>query len=182
MTNPPEYPVPSVPTVSFAPPGGFPEALQITPEQGKLLESALRIKIMHTLSAEPLTSKQVAGKLGKTPGNVHYHMMKLLEGGLLELVRTDTSGGIVQKFYRSVATQFRSEQLTGFHFAPEHKVEHFTTRLMLAPEELAAFRREMLELIVSWESKATDGEEYGLELVIGRLLPADPSIAPEVSP
>lgn len=68
------------------------QPLKVTPEQDKLLESALRIKIMHTLSGEPLTSKQVAGKLNKTPGNIHYHIIKLYEGGLLELVRTETAG------------------------------------------------------------------------------------------
>lgn len=87
------------------------QPFQVSPEQSKLLESALRIKIMHTLAEEPLTSKQVAEKLGKTPGNIHYHIVKLYEGGLLDLVRTEASGGIIQKFYRSKATWFRSENL-----------------------------------------------------------------------
>ncbi|WP_151737432.1 winged helix-turn-helix domain-containing protein [Paenibacillus tengchongensis] len=158
-----------------------PEALQVTPAQGKLLESALRIKILHTLAEEPLTSKQVAEKLGKTPGNVHYHMMKLLGGGLLELVRTDVSGGVVQKFYRSVATLFRLESFTGFQFAAEHKVEHFKTRLTLSPEELEDFRRDMLKLITFWESKATSGGEYGVEMIIGQLPQADSDSDREVN-
>ena len=75
------------------------QPLKVTPEQDKLLESALRIKIMHTLSGEPLTSKQVAGKLNKTPGNIHYHIVKLYEGGLLELVRTENADLIVSGGY-----------------------------------------------------------------------------------
>ncbi|MEI2395086.1 MULTISPECIES: winged helix-turn-helix domain-containing protein [Paenibacillus] len=153
------------------------QPLKVTPEQDKLLESALRIKIMHTLSGEPLTSKQVAGKLNKTPGNIHYHIIKLYEGGLLELVRTEAAGGIIQKFYRSKGTMFRSEQLSSFHFRQEDQVEHFITRLTLSPPELAKFHQEMLELITAWESKVTAGDEYGVEIVMGRLQSAEP--APE---
>lgn len=54
---------------------------------------------MHALADEPLTSKQVAEKLHKTPGNIHYHIIKLFEGGLLELVRTEAAGGIYGMLY-----------------------------------------------------------------------------------
>lgn len=153
--------------------------LMLTPEQDKLLESALRIKIMHTLSGEPLTSKQVAEKLNKTPGNIHYHIIKLYEGGLLELVRTEAAGGIIQKFYRSRGTMFRSEALSSFQFRKEERIEHFITRLTLSPSELAGFHQELLELITSWESKVTAGDEYGVEIMVGRLQPADPAVQPE---
>ncbi|WP_379148024.1 helix-turn-helix domain-containing protein [Paenibacillus sp. sgz500992] len=143
--------------------------LQVTPEQNKLLESALRIKIMHALADEPLTSKQVAEKLHKTPGNIHYHIIKLFDGGLLELVRTETAGGIIQKFYRSKATFFRSENFSGFQFRKEDTVEHFVTRLSLSPSELKAFQQEMMKFISSWESKVTHGEEYGIDVIIGHL-------------
>lgn len=155
---------------------------QVSPEQSKLLESALRIKIMHTLAEEPLTSKQVAEKLGKTPGNIHYHIVKLHEGGLLELVRTEASGSIIQKFYRSVATWFRSENFSGYQFGPEDQVEHFTTRLTLSPAELKAFRQEMMKFISSWESRVTEGDEYGIDFAIGRLQSNDNSEEPEVNP
>ncbi|MBT2292475.1 helix-turn-helix domain-containing protein [Paenibacillus albidus] len=143
--------------------------LQLTPEQDKLLESALRIKIMQALAGEPLTSKQVAEKLQKTPGNIHYHIVKLFEGGLLELVRTEAAGGIIQKFYRSRATWFRSANFSGFQFREEDIVEHFTTRLTLSGSELEAFQQEMKQFISKWESKITDGEEYGVDISIGRL-------------
>ncbi|WP_054943432.1 ArsR/SmtB family transcription factor [Paenibacillus ihuae] len=156
--------------------------LSITEEQNKLLESALRIKIMHALADEPLTSKQVAEKLHKTPGNIHYHIIKLFEGGLLELVRTEAAGGVIQKFYRSKGTFFHSENLRGFQFRTEDKIEHFTTRLTLSSAELAAFQRELMQVITAWESKITQGDEYGVEFVIGRLPHTDSSSEPEVSP
>ncbi|WP_410512351.1 winged helix-turn-helix domain-containing protein [Paenibacillus sp. BR2-3] len=145
--------------------------LPISEEQGKLLESALRIKIMHAFAHEPLTSKQVAEKLQKTPGNIHYHIMKLFEGGLLELVRTEAAGGILQKFYRSKATWFKMPNFNGFKFRPEDKVEHFLTRLTLAEDELERFRYELKQFISKWESDVTHGEEYGIDFVIGRLQP-----------
>ncbi|NGM85135.1 winged helix-turn-helix transcriptional regulator [Paenibacillus sp. 7124] len=151
-------------------PGKPESALPISGEQEKLLQSALRIKIMHALAGDPLTSKQVAEKLGKTPGNIHYHIQKLFEGGLLELVRTEAAGGIMQKFYRSKATWFRSPSFSGFGFRKEDTVEHFTTRLSLSEEELALFRQEVMRLIGQWEAKATHGEEYGVEMIIGQLL------------
>lgn len=143
--------------------------LQVTPEQDKLLESALRIKIMHALAGEPLTSKQVAEELQKTPGNIHYHIIKLFEGGLLDLVRTEVAGGIVQKFYRSKATWFRSANFSGFQFQKEDTVEHFTTRLTLSERELENFQQELKQFISIWESKITHGDEYGVDIVIGRL-------------
>lgn len=147
--------------------------LTLTEEQNKLLESALRIKIMHALADEPLTSKQVAEKLQKTPGNIHYHIVKLFEGGLLEIVRTEAAGGIIQKFYRSKGTFFHSGQLSGFQFRPEDRIEHFITRLTLSPAELSDFQQELTQLIISWESRSTHGDEYGVEFVIGRLPHAD---------
>ncbi|WNS42992.1 winged helix-turn-helix domain-containing protein [Paenibacillus sp. MMS20-IR301] len=173
-----QNPPPSTASAPISPDNNI-QPLKVTPEQDKLLESALRIKIMHTLSGEPLTSKQVAERLNKTPGNIHYHIIKLYEGGLLELVRTEAAGGIMQKFYRSKGTMFKSEQLSGFRFRKEDQVEHFITRLSLSPPELAEFHQEMLELITSWESRVTAGDEYGVEIMLGRLQPADSAAEPD---
>lgn len=164
-----------------AQPPDRPQPLSVTEEQNKLLESALRIKIMHALADEPLTSKQVAEKLHKTPGNIHYHIMKLFEGGLLELVRTEAAGGIIQKFYRSKGVFFHSGNFSGFQFRKEDKIEHFTTRLTLSSAELAAFQQDLVQLITAWESRITQGDEYGVEFVIGRLPHTDNAAEPEAN-
>ncbi|MDQ0196174.1 winged helix-turn-helix domain-containing protein [Paenibacillus wynnii] len=150
--------------------------LPISEEQVKLLESALRIKIMHALAQEALTSKQVAEKLQKTPGNIHYHIIKLFEGGLLELVGTEAVGGIIQKFYRSEATWFKAPNVSSLQFSPEDQIEHFTTRLTLAADELERFQTELKELITKWESEVTHGNEYGVDINIGRLQQFDDAI------
>lgn len=145
--------------------------LQITEEQARLLENVLRVKIMHALAGEPLTSKQVADRLGKTPGNIHYHLQKLYEGGLVELVRTEVSGGVVQKFYRSPGTWFNwpGSGASRLPVAQEQVAERLTSRLSLSDADFRRFRQEMMELIARWEAAATDGEEYGLEVTAWRL-------------
>jgi DNA-binding transcriptional ArsR family regulator len=148
--------------------------LQVTPEQAKLLESALRFKIMHALAEEPLTSKQVADKLQKTAGNIHYHISKLYDGGLLELVRTEAVGGIIQKFYRSKGTVFCSEHFAEFQFSKEDTIQHFNTRLTLSESELNSFQSELQQFLAQWESKVTHGKEYGVHIAIGHLPQSPP--------
>lgn len=141
----------------------------ITPEQGKLLESALRIKILHVLSKEERTSKQAAELLGASPGNIHYHIQKLYNGGLLQLVRTQTVGGVIEKYYRSVATVFRSEQLQEFNFLEGNSRHRIGTRLSLTEEQFLELSDQLNQLLGEWEAKATSGQEYGVTITLGRI-------------
>lgn len=65
----------------------------LTDGQYLLVAHPLRIRILHALAGAELTAAQVADSLGETRGNVHYHIQKLHQGGLLELVRTEPHGG-----------------------------------------------------------------------------------------
>lgn len=47
----------------------------------------------------PMTVKQVATELGESPAKVHYHVKKLVNGDLLELIKTELINGITAKFY-----------------------------------------------------------------------------------
>ncbi|MGG6309561.1 ArsR/SmtB family transcription factor [Paenibacillus macerans] len=152
-----------------------PTPMAINAEQSKLLESALRIKIMNVLADEPHTSKQVADLLGKTPGNVHYHIQKLYDGGLLDLVKTQTVGGVVEKYYRSKATYFKEEQFKEFAFLEGDPPYRAATRLLLSAGQRQAFIDEMDALIRKWESMDTDGDEYGVLFTLGRVQESDPA-------
>lgn len=148
--------------------------MPINAEQSKLLESALRIKILNVLADEPHTSKQVADLLGKTPGNVHYHIQKLHDGGLLDLVHTQTVGGVVEKYYRSKTTYFKLDRLTEFDYldgAPQYRT---ATRLLLSADQYQEFIDELDTLICKWEAKDTDGAEYGVLFTLGRVQGSDP--------
>lgn len=120
------------------------DPLSITIEQQKLLASALRIKLLHTLKETPRTVKQVADLLGETPGNIHYHIKRLEAGNLLELVETKAVGGIMEKYYRSFATVFQNA-------TPSRPgVE---TQLFLSQDEINELKLEVAALLEKWESR-----------------------------
>jgi DNA-binding transcriptional ArsR family regulator len=149
--------------------------MPINAEQSKLLESALRIKILNVLVEEPHTSKQVADLLGKTPGNVHYHIQKLYDGGLLDLVSTQTVGGVLEKYYRSKTTFFKPEPFPSFHYVEGMPQYRAATRLLLSPAQYQEFVNELDVLIRKWEAKDTDGAEYGVLFTLGRVQDSDSS-------
>ncbi|MBA9085331.1 DNA-binding transcriptional ArsR family regulator [Fontibacillus solani] len=150
--------------------------MQITREQAKLLESALRIKILNTLSEESRTSKQVADLLNKTPGNIHYHIQKLYDGGLLELVKTHAVGGVTEKYYRAKSTTFKQPDLPQFLFTRDTPMFDISTRLLLSEDQLEQFKHDFIALINKWEAMNTDtnGLEYGVSFQMGRVMDEDP--------
>lgn len=153
-----------------------PKLMQITRDQAKLLESALRIKILNTLSEESRTSKQVADLLNKTPGNIHYHIQKLYDGGLLELVKTQVVGGITEKYYRAKSTTFKQSNLSPFVFIQDTPTFDISTRLLLSEGQLQQFIHDFESLVNKWEAMDTDmnGQEYGISFLMGRVIDEDP--------
>jgi DNA-binding transcriptional ArsR family regulator len=75
----------------------------------KILFEPYRRRILRVYldSKESLTVKQVATILGEKPSKVHYHVMKLLSIGALELDRTETIKSIIAKYYKT--------RYVGFH-------------------------------------------------------------------
>lgn len=151
-------------------------SLVIDEKQNKLLQSALRIKIMHALAKEPMTSKQVADLLRKTPGNVHYHIQRLYEGGLLELADTRSVSGIVEKYYFARASQFHFPgSAEGPDWTKDDDIwtgggpfsEYHATRLDLSDEEAVRFSDELKALLEKWEQHTEGGREYGVSIRLG---------------
>lgn len=152
--------------------------LVIDEKQNKLLQNALRIKIMHALSREAMTSKQVADHLRKTPGNVHYHIQRLYEGGLLELSDTRSVAGIVEKYYTAKAAQFHFPgRAEGEGWQADDDAwtggspfsEYHATRLDLSEEEAVRFSDELKTLLEKWEQNTEGGQEYGVSIRLGRI-------------
>ncbi|MQR97146.1 ArsR/SmtB family transcription factor [Fictibacillus phosphorivorans] len=125
-------------------------SLSISADQQKLIANATRIQIIHLLKGEELTAKEVADKLGKTAGTVHYHIQLLFNGGILELVKEHRKGGIIEKYYRSKSTRFEliDEDNT--------KPSSISTNLLLDDEEKKQFLLELEQLFVRWESQVTN--------------------------
>ena len=59
------------------------------------------------LTKRPMTVKQIADTLGKSPGSIMHHINKLADMGLISIVSTNVSRtGIVEKYYRANAWKF----------------------------------------------------------------------------
>lgn len=73
------------------------------PEAIRLLFSEKHNRILKKLAEKELSISDIARSLGINPGSVHYHLKELEKHGLVRQVRQEIKGGIVKKFYRSVA-------------------------------------------------------------------------------
>lgn len=124
--------------------------LSISLEQRKLLASAVRVKILQAVRETPRTVKQLSDFLGETPGNVHYHIQRLVEGKLLELVETRIVNGIAEKYYKSHATIFK---------IPESSRPGVETQLMLTAGDVEELKLELAELLERWERKTAFREK-----------------------
>lgn len=66
----------------------------------------VRHRILQFLGPEPLTSSQVAERLGVHPANLTHHFRALLEGRLIRLVEERDTGRVIEKYYQAVARRF----------------------------------------------------------------------------
>jgi DNA-binding transcriptional ArsR family regulator len=136
------------------------DAFPLTLEQQKLLASAIRIQILHTIAETPRTAKQVADLLGQSPGNIHYHIKRLEEGGLVTLVETREVGGIVEKYYKSHHTRFRA---SGFSDYPGRA--RLFTRLLLSENDQIQLLEELEQVLLKWESRLPEQKGETLQEV-----------------
>jgi DNA-binding transcriptional ArsR family regulator len=121
-----------------------------TVRQAKALAHPLRVRIVRLCALHELPNKQLADRLGRDPGTIHYHVRLLAEAGLLEQasVRTGASGAL-EKPYRSTGQSWwlddpLSEAEPSARLAP---VEAFQEELREAgPESIQTFARFTLHL------------------------------------
>ncbi len=74
-------------------------------EQAEALLKPRRIEILRRL-AEPRTCTQVAAELGDSPQKVYYHVKRLQQAGLVELVDERRVRGINEGIYRAAAGSY----------------------------------------------------------------------------
>ena len=68
-------------------------------EQIKLLAAPRRLKIMRQLMAAPASLTQVGHAIGEHPAWVRHHLKLLEQAGLVEMVETRITSGVVENFY-----------------------------------------------------------------------------------
>ncbi|MGZ3668023.1 MAG: ArsR/SmtB family transcription factor [Ktedonobacterales bacterium] len=85
----------------------LPLSLEITTEQQlKAFGDPLRTRILVIIQNQPATAKQIADRLGYSPGTIGHHLQVLEEAGLAKVVARRLVRGIVAKYYTRTARIF----------------------------------------------------------------------------
>ncbi len=104
------------------------------------------MRILRALADAAATAAEVADALGEKRGNVHYHLQKLLDGGLVTVEDTRLEAGHVERCYRAPATRFgRPSAAAG---DGRRRLETWVQR---TPEGMEALMRALEPLLTSWE-------------------------------
>lgn len=75
-------------------------------DQLKVVADPLRQRILVALCERERTTAQLAEAIDAAPSNLYYHVNRLRDAGLIELVRTQPKRGAVEKYYRAVAQRY----------------------------------------------------------------------------
>ena len=76
------------------------------PEAFQLLADETRRKMMFLLRVREMTVSQIAKELGITPQAIYHHIKKLLNGGIVEVVREERLGHLIESYYMTTAETF----------------------------------------------------------------------------
>jgi len=76
------------------------------PEAFELLADETRRKTIYLLRVKDMTVAQIAVELGLTSQAVYHHIRKLLKGKMIEVVREERSGHLIESYYRATAEDF----------------------------------------------------------------------------
>lgn len=79
-------------------------------EQLQALADPLHLRLLELLSQKAMTVTQVANLLDEKPNRLYYHINKLEEVGLVQLVETRPYRGILEKYYQAVAQNFKIDE------------------------------------------------------------------------
>jgi len=76
------------------------------PKAFQLLADETRRKILYLLRVKEMTVSQLAAELNLTPQALYHHIKKLLEGEMVEVVREERIGHLIESYYRATAEDF----------------------------------------------------------------------------
>ncbi|WP_306369303.1 helix-turn-helix domain-containing protein [Nocardiopsis sp. CC223A] len=120
-----------------------------TPEESKALGHPLRVRILR-LCLDELTNKELAERLGVSPGTVLYHVRRLVDVGFLVpgTPRTGASGALEKPYRATGETWWLDSPLQDAEPAAAHApVQAFRRELDEAgPESVRTFSRFTLHL------------------------------------
>ncbi len=164
-----------------------------TAQQFKALSDPMRSRILGIIRHQPATAKQVADRLGATPGAIGHHLHVLEAAGLAQIVARRVTRGIIAKYYTRSARIFTydmPQEIIGKHSVSLDILNHARDELAEALQtyknedewcaksgfpharispERAAIYGERLEALINdflQEPIEPDGEVYGLSVAL----------------
>ncbi len=120
-----------------------------TPQQFKAISDRTRTRILGIVQSQPATAKQIADRLGATPGAIGHHLRVLEEAGLVQIVARRLVRGIVANYYTRTARIFQ------YNFPREVAGEPVTL------DFINKLRDEYAEAITRNEADEDEGEGEG---------------------
>ena len=75
-------------------------------EQAKLLTDPFKLKLLEHFAGAPVTTNQVADRMGEKAPRLYRHVDALVAEHLLELVEEKPKRGTIERYYRTVAARF----------------------------------------------------------------------------
>jgi DNA-binding transcriptional ArsR family regulator len=78
-------------------------------QQFKAISDPVRSRILGIIQNQPATAKQIADRLGATPGTIGHHLRVLEEAGLAQVVARRVTRGIIANYYTRTARIFTFE-------------------------------------------------------------------------
>lgn len=93
--------------------------------KAELILHPVRLRILQTLTADPLTTQQIDQQLPDVPtSSIYRHLRLLLDNGMIEVAETQQVRGVQEKAYRLVqAAYLNAEEIAGL--SAEAHVRYF---------------------------------------------------------
>jgi DNA-binding transcriptional ArsR family regulator len=91
------------------------------PEAFQLLADETRRKIVFLLRVKEMTVSQIAEQLDLSPQAVYHHIKKLQKGDLVEVVREERLGHLIESYYRTTAETFNLSIGKAFTRTPKNR-------------------------------------------------------------
>lgn len=113
-----------------------------TDQQFKAIADPVRSRILGVIQTRPATAKQIAKRLGKSPGTIGHHLEVLETAGLAQVVETRVVHGITAKYYT------RTARIFSFHFSPD-----ITGHTSMTLDIARSASRELTESLATYGDK-----------------------------
>ena len=91
-------------------------------DQAKLLTDPFKLELLKRFAREPVTTKQVADRMGEKAPRLYRHVDALYDAGLLELVDEKPKRGTIERYYKTIAERFEVDPDL-FSTGTQHRAE-----------------------------------------------------------